>query len=153
MLLKRFYYKKWSNFKNAIAPETSKAVQYLIYLLLFQVCSYKSHKLLHGEAFKEYTSMQIITWREKHWAVNYTNPQSFKISFSYSLAQQLWGFLLNFDWFVHWNKCPNIEPLIVKGNFLFHHGGCTSIYPPLSYPWKYLRLIHQPSSLRDKKRL
>ena len=28
-------------------------------------------------------------------------PQSFIITFSYSLAQQLWGHLLNFNWLVH----------------------------------------------------
>ena len=32
-----------------------------------------------------------------HWAVYFTSPQSFLITFSYSLAQQLWGLLLNFD--------------------------------------------------------
>ena len=33
------------------------------------------------------------------WAVYYASPQSLIITFSYLLAQQLWGLLLNFDWF------------------------------------------------------
>ncbi len=32
----------------------------------------------------------------------YTFPQSFGLTFSYSLAQQPWGLLLNFDLQVHW---------------------------------------------------
>ena len=28
-------------------------------------------------------------------------PQSVKITFSYSLAKQFWGLLLNFDWLVY----------------------------------------------------
>ena len=32
------------------------------------------------------------------WAVYYTSPQTSMITLSYSLAQQLWGLLLNFDW-------------------------------------------------------
>ena len=33
-----------------------------------------------------------------HRAVYYTSPQSLLITFSFSLAQQIWGLLLNFDW-------------------------------------------------------
>ena len=29
------------------------------------------------------------------------SPQSFLVMFSYSLATQLWGLLLNFNWLVH----------------------------------------------------
>ena len=36
-----------------------------------------------------------------HWAVYYASPQSFIIMFSYLLAQQLLGLLLNFNWLVH----------------------------------------------------
>ena len=35
------------------------------------------------------------------WTVYYTSPQSFKIAFSYSLAEQLWGLLINYGWLVH----------------------------------------------------
>ena len=43
------------------------------------------------------------------WAVYYTGPQSFMITFSYSLALQLWGLLLKFDWLVHQVECPNVS--------------------------------------------
>ena len=36
-----------------------------------------------------------------HWAVNYSSPQGFIITFSYSLAYKLWGLLFNFDRLVH----------------------------------------------------
>ena len=36
-----------------------------------------------------------------HWAVYYTSLPSFIITFSYQLAQQLWGLLLNlYGWFI-----------------------------------------------------
>ena len=34
--------------------------------------------------------------------VYYTSPQSFVITFCYSLAQQLWWVLLNFDWLANY---------------------------------------------------
>ena len=34
-----------------------------------------------------------------HWAVYYSSPESFIITFSHVLAQHLWGLLLNFDGF------------------------------------------------------
>ena len=43
-----------------------------------------------------------------HWVVYYTSPQSLIISFSYSLAQQRWGLLLNFDWLPLYVQCPNV---------------------------------------------
>ena len=39
-----------------------------------------------------------------YWAVYYTSPQGLIIMFSYSLAYQPWGLLLNFDWLVHLGK-------------------------------------------------
>ena len=44
-----------------------------------------------------------------HLAVYYTSPQSSIITFSYSLALQLWGLLFNFDW------------LIQCGNFVYYY--------------------------------
>ena len=78
-----------------------------------------------------------------------TSPQSFIITFPYSLTQQLWELELNFDWLVKEVECPKFQPLIViyrSGNFVYHHLGCTPIYRPLSYtfrslhycPWKYI---------------
>ncbi len=44
----------------------------------------------------------IENQRERgHWAIYYTRPQSNILTFTYSLAQQLWGLLLNFDWLFH----------------------------------------------------
>ena len=34
-----------------------------------------------------------------HWAVDYTSPQSFITTNSYSLAQQIWR-LIEFDWLI-----------------------------------------------------
>ena len=59
-----------------------------------------------------------------HWAVYFTSPQSFIVTFSFSLAKQLWGFLLNFDWLVFEVECPNFQPVIViyrRSNFVYHH--------------------------------
>ena len=50
------------------------------------------------------------------WVVYYTSPQSFMIVFSYSIAQQLWGLLLKFDWLVGWFikfSVKTFQPLIV----------------------------------------
>ena len=47
-------------------------------------------------------------WRG-HWAVYYTGPQSLIITFSYSLAEQPLGLLLNFDWLVHLVEYPNVS--------------------------------------------
>ena len=41
----------------------------------------------------------------EHWAVYYNSPHSHM--FSYSLAQQPWGLLLNFEWLVYLVECPN----------------------------------------------
>ena len=45
------------------------------------------------------------------WAVFHTSPQSFIVKFSYLLAQQLWGLLLNFDWLVYEVECPNVSTI------------------------------------------
>ena len=42
-------------------------------------------------------------------AVYSTSPQSLIISFSYSLAQQPWGLLFDFDWLGHLVECPNVS--------------------------------------------
>ena len=56
--------------------------------------------------------MIVVCQREgerRHWAVHCTSPQSIIITFSYSLAQQFWGLLVNFDWLVYKVKCPYIS--------------------------------------------
>ena len=60
-----------------------------------------------------------------HWAVYYTSPESFILTFSYSLASKLLGLLLNFDLFPMLSV-QMLQPLIViyrSGNFVYHHGG------------------------------
>ena len=42
-------------------------------------------------------SIMIYQGGRRHWAVYYTSPQIFLLKFSYSLAFQLWGLLMNFD--------------------------------------------------------
>ena len=51
--------------------------------------------------------MDLESWREGTLFCLLTSPQSFIITF-YSLAYQLCGLLLNFDWLVDWDECPNI---------------------------------------------
>ena len=43
-----------------------------------------------------------------HLAVFYTSPLSFLKSIFLFVGLQLWGLLLNFDWFVHQVKCLNV---------------------------------------------
>ena len=57
------------------------------------------------------------------WTVYYTSPQSLITKFSYSLAQQHWGLLLNLFWFIK-KSVQTLQPLIViyrRGNFEYHH--------------------------------
>ena len=58
------------------------------------------------ETIKTLMKLKIYCIQRKRgqWAVYYTSPQSFIITFSYLLAQQLWGLLLNYDLV----ECPNI---------------------------------------------
>ena len=51
---------------------------------------------------------------------------------------------MNFDWLVKLVKCS--QPLIliyIGGNFVHHYGGLTSIYWPLSYPFRSLDYLPQ----------
>ena len=62
----------------------------------------------------------------------YISPQSFMIMFSYSLAYQLWGLLLNFNWLVFKFSVPMFQPLIViyrRGNFVISLGCFIIIVP------------------------
>ena len=45
---------------------------------------------------------QVRERESREWAVYYTSLQSFKITISYSLAKQLWGLLMDFDWLVYY---------------------------------------------------
>ena len=59
-------------------------------------------------------------------------PKVFMIMFSYLLALQLWRLLLNFDWFGHKIKCPNV----LTNKWYLQNGFCLSVISnqPLSYP-------------------
>ena len=76
----------------------------------------------------------VITMAKKRqgergqWAVYYTSSQSLLITFFYSLAWQSWNLI---GWF--------IKLSFSRGNFVYHHLGCTSIYRPLSPPFRSLQ--------------
>ena len=77
------------------------------------------------------------------WTVYCPSLTSFIITFSYALTRQLWEHLLNFDWLVN----QTFQPIVIyrRGNFVYHHRECTSIYRPLSYPFRspiYLHLCY-----------
>ena len=58
--------------------------------------------------------------------------------FSYSLDYQLWGPLMNFNWFIHKVQCQNVSTNncnLQKREFCVGPLGCTSIRWTLSYPW------------------
>ena len=76
-----------------------------------------------------------------HCAVYYTSPQRFVITFSCMLAQQLWGLSLDFNWLVNQVKCPNVSTTnynLLGGQFCLALWGFSSIYLPLSYPFRSL---------------
>ena len=61
------------------------------------------------------------------WAVYYTGPQSFLITFSYSLAQQLWALIIIFIGWIIKLSVKTFQPLIVnyrRSNFIYCHCRC-----------------------------
>ena len=60
------------------------------------------------------------------------------------VGKQHWGILLHFlNWFIKLSG-QTFQPLILiyrRGNFVYHHWECTSIYRPLSYPFRSLVLL------------
>ena len=76
------------------------------------------------------------------WAVYYTGTQCIRITFSYSLAYQLWGlFKTLIGCYIKWSVQTFQPPIVIyiSSNFVSHHWVCTSIYQPLSYPFRSLR--------------
>ena len=69
------------------------------------------------------------------WAVYYTSPQSCIIRF---LIRWLNNFGDYFDWLVHFRTFQPLTVICRRGNFVYNHRGCTSIYRPLSYPFRSL---------------
>ena len=70
----------------------------------------------------------------EHWAVYYTRLQSFIITCSYSLAQQLGSLIKFISCFMKLNVLAFPQRIC---NFVYHNWGCTSIYQPLSHPFRY----------------
>ena len=68
-----------------------------------------------------------------HWAVFYTSPQSFKITFFLLVGLTT---LVIYCMLIGWLSVKTFQPLIVifiMGNFVYRHWGCTSMYRLLSY--------------------
>ena len=59
-------------------------------------------------------------------------PKVLKITFSYSLAEQPWGLLLNLDCLVGLVECPNVSTT---------NCNLQIIYRKLSYPFRFLVLM------------
>ena len=83
----------------------------------------------------------------EHCAVYYTSPQSFTIFFVLFVGLTTLGNLIDFiGCFVKF-IIQKFQPLIVinrRGIFVYHNWGCTSIYWPLSHPFRYLENPHYP---------
>ena len=62
------------------------------------------------------------------WSIYYTSPKNFIIMFSYSLAYQLWGLLLNFGCF--FIKCSNPNLNLQKRYFCVSAFGMYTNYFP-----------------------
>ena len=98
-LLKKKVFRSESNeskspeFENQSLPEANPKL-ILKELLLNIKC-----KVLDGKVKKTHLSNSKVIFSRNlergHCVVYYTSPQSFKRQTSYSLAQQLWGLLLN----------------------------------------------------------
>ena len=100
--------------------------------------------------------MDYYTQRDRGiWAIYYTSPQSFIIRFITTLGTSIiicpyspispgiivQKEIVNFDWLVIQLECSHDQQLILMNrmrNFVYLHWGCTSIYRPLSYPFRSL---------------
>ena len=77
-----------------------------------------------------------------------SSPQNFMITFSFSLAWQLWGlFWTLIDWFLKLSF-QALHPLIViyrSGNFVYHHWryNYTPIHRLMSYPFRSLISVNK----------
>ena len=99
-----------------------------------------------------YSSMFQVGRR--HLAVYYTSPQSFMKTFTYSLAQQLWEFFLNLNWFIKLSvqTFQQIIEIYRRGYFVYHQCGCTystPSYVPLSYLFRYLPMSTQALKIHN----
>ena len=70
--------------------------------------------------------MAMQAGRVGHCAVYYTSPQSFIITFSYSLTEQLWGLLLHLIGWLIKLSVQTFQPIIViykSGNLCYQFIG------------------------------
>ena len=79
-----------------------------------------------------------------HWAVYYTIPQSFMIPFFIRWLIIFGNFYWTYiSWFIQL-RVQTFQIIFVlfnrRGNFVYHHWGCTSIYRPVSYTFRSLIL-------------
>ena len=106
------------------------AIVLSLYIPVYIVLSINRQKFMlqfqHKQIFLRFC--KCIQGGRGHCAVYFTSPQSFIIIFSYSVFQQLWELLLNFE-------CVKTFQLLIviyrRNNFV----NKSSIYRPLSYPW------------------
>ena len=82
--------------------------------------------------------LMVLNTREGgrgHWPVYFISPQSFKWRFLIRWLNNVGGFYwILIGWFVK-SSVQTFQPQILiykRGNFVYHHWGCTSIYWPLS---------------------
>ena len=82
--------------------------------------------------------------REKgQWDVYYNSLKSFIITFLIRWLNNLQWILIG--WFIKFSV-PTFQALILitrRGNLLYHDWGCTSIYRPLTYPFRSQKASRQ----------
>ena len=89
--------------------------------------------LLLRDEFPWYLSYESnVQGGRGHWAVYYTSPQNFILTFSYSLARQLWG--LGCGCFIK-SRVRTFQLLIVERVICV---SLLSIYRTISYPFRFL---------------
>ena len=87
-----------------------------------------------------------------HWPVYHTSPQSFIMTlFTLFVSSTTLRTLLNFGLLFKLSH-QTFQPLIViyiTGHFVYHHWNCSSIYRPLSYPFRSLN--NKPKMFQKNK--
>ena len=85
------------------------------------------------------TIFHVPQRKSGQWTFFYTNPQSLELTLFIRWLKTLEA-SVNFDWL----SVQTFQLLILicrSGNFVYHHWGSTSIYQPLSYPFKSLLFL------------
>ena len=119
-----------------------------ILLLLVEILLVSSYNIMCFYDWHTHMNINIlciILQRGRgQWAVHYTSPQSFIITFSNSMAQQLLGLLIGC---LIKLSVQMFQPLILiyrRCTFVYHYWRCTSICRPLSFPFRF-QIAYQPS--------